>query len=128
MIKLIGLITTKALNANLVTEGLGPSQSAITKITDALKKELGVSDVKAKKYSQGKARQGYTFYPDGTKNGLYIDEAYDGIWEIYTVNAAGFPVHNHWQLSKYKDDVESESVAVQAALDLIKKFGKTHFK
>ena len=114
----------------ILTEGLGPSQSTITKITDALKKELGVSNVKAKKYSQGRARQGYTFYPDGTTNGLYIDEAYDGTWEIYTVNAAGFPKTNHWQMSKYKnaDDIEDESVALQAALDLIKKFGKTDLK
>lgn len=115
---------------NLLNEGMGPSQSTITKITDALKKELGVSNVKVKKYSQGKARQGYTFYPDGTKNGLYIDESYDGIWEIYTVNAAGFPKTNHWQMSKYKnaDDIENESVALQVALDLIKKFGKTDLK
>lgn len=109
---------------NLLTEGLGPSSSTIKKIEDFLKKELKVSNVKVKKYSQGRARQGYTFYPEGTKNGLYIDQAYDNIWNIYTVNANGFPLSNHWEIKKYEDDIEDEDTALKAAFDVIKKFGK----
>ena len=110
---------------DLLTEGLGPSSSMIKKIEDFLKKELKVSNVKGKKYSQGRARQGYTFYPEGTKNGLYIDQAYDGIWNIYTVGANGFPINNHWEIKKYEDDIEDEATALNAAFDVIKKFGKT---
>ena len=110
--------------SNLLTEGLGPSSSTISKIEDFLKKELKVSNVKVKKYSQGRARQGYYFYPEGTKNGLYIDQAYDNIWNIYTVNANGFPISNHWEIKKYEDDIEDEATALQAAFDVIKKFGK----
>ena len=86
---------------DLLSEGLGPSSSMIKKIEDFLKKELKVSNVKGKKYSQGRARVGYTFYPEGTKNGLYIDQAYDNIWNIYTVDARGFPINNHWDIKKY---------------------------
>ena len=110
---------------DLLSEGLGPSSSMIKKIEDFLKKELKVSNVKGKKYSQGRARQGYTFYPEGTKNGLYIDQAYDGIWNIYTVGANGFPINNHWEIKKYEDDIEDEATALNAAFDVIKKFGKT---
>jgi hypothetical protein len=109
---------------NLLKEGLGPDTSMVAKISDALKKELGVDNVKAKKYSQGRARQGYEFYPDGTKNGLYIDEAYDGIWEIYTINDKGFPIHNHWEISSFSDDIEDSDTALKAALAVIKKFKK----
>lgn len=110
---------------DLLSEGLGPSSSMIKKIEDFLKKELKVSNVKGKKYSQGRARVGYTFYPEGTKNGLYIDQAYDGIWNIYTVGANGFPINNHWEIKKYEDDIEDEATALKAAFDVIKKFGKT---
>jgi hypothetical protein len=109
---------------NLLKEGLGPDTSMVAKISDALKKELGVDNVKAKKYSQGRARQGYEFYPDGTKNGLYIDEAYDGIWEIYTINDKGFPINNHWKISSFSDDIEDSDTALKAALAVIKKFKK----
>ena len=110
--------------ASLLNEGLGPDSTMVEKISDALKKELGVSNVKAKKYSQGRARQGYTFYPEGTKNGLYIDEAYDGIWQIYTVKANGFPNHNHWEISSLSGDIEDKVTALKAALMVIKKFKK----
>ena len=109
---------------NLLKEGLGPDNQMIEKISDALKKELGVTDVKAKKYSQGRARQGYTFYPGGSKNGLYVDEAYDGIWEVYTVGANGFPISNYWQISSLPDELEDSAAALKAALAVIKKFKK----
>ena len=109
---------------DLLNEGLGPSSSTIKKIEDFIKRELKVSNVKGKKYSQGRARVGYTFYPEGTKNGLYIDQAYDNIWNIYTVNANGFPLSNHWEIKKYEDDIEDEDTALKAAFDVIKKFGK----
>ena len=110
--------------SNLLNEGLGPSSSTIKKIEDFIKKELKVSNVRGKKYSQGRARVGYTFNPEGTKNGLYIDQAYDNIWNIYTVNANGFPLSNHWEIKKYEDDIEDEDTALKAAFDVIKKFGK----
>jgi len=110
--------------ANLLKEGLGPDNAMVAAISDALKKELGVENVKVKKYSQGRARQGYDFYPDGTKGGLYIDEAYDGTWNIYTTKANGFPNHNHWEISSFSDDIEDSATALKAALAVIKKFKK----
>ena len=109
---------------NLLKEGLGPDNAMVAAITDALKKELGVDNVKVKKYSQGRARQGYDFYPDGTKGGLYIDEAYDGTWNIYTTKANGFPNHNHWEISTFPNDIEDKQTALKAALAVIKKFKK----
>jgi hypothetical protein len=109
---------------NLLKEGLGPDNAMVTAISDALKKELGVDNVKVKKYSQGRARQGYDFYPDGTKGGLYIDEAYDGTWNIYTTKANGFPNHNHWEISSLPVDIEDKQTALKAALAVIKKFKK----
>ena len=109
---------------NLLKEGLGPDNAMVAAISDALKKELGVDNVKVKKYSQGRARQGYDFYPDGTKGGLYIDEAYDGTWNIYTTKANGFPNHNHWDISTFPVDIEDKQTALKAALAVIKKFKK----
>ena len=109
---------------NLLKEGLGPDNAMVAAISDALKKELGVDNVKVKKYSQGRARQGYDFYPDGTKGGLYIDEAYDGTWNIYTTKANGFPNHNHWEISAFPVDIEDKQTALKAALAVIKKFKK----
>jgi hypothetical protein len=109
---------------NLLKEGLGPDNAMVAAISDALKKELGVDNVKVKKYNQGRARQGYDFYPDGTKGGLYIDEAYDGTWNIYTTKANGFPNHNHWEISSFPVDIEDKQTALKAALAVIKKFKK----
>ena len=109
---------------NLLKEGLGPDNAMVAAISDALKKELGVDNVKVKKYNQGRARQGYNFFPDGTKNGLYIDEAYDGIWSIYTIKPNEFPIHNHWEISSLPVDIEDKQTALKAALAVIKKFKK----
>ncbi len=113
---------------NLLKEGLGPDNAMIDKISDALKKELGVSNVKAEKYSQGRARVGYTFYPGNSENGLYVDEAYDGIWEVYTVDGRGNVKSNYWEISSLPDELEDSAAALKAALAVIKKFKKDFSK
>ena len=103
-----------------LNEGLGLSNPK--KVIDILKKELN-SDIKMEKSGKGdRVRVGHRFTAAGSKNGIYIDEARDGIWEIYTVDGRGFPVYNHWKLSKFsKGDITDESDALKALVMIIKK-------
>ena len=104
--------------SHLLNEGLGLSNPK--KVIDILKKELK-SDIKVEKDKSG-ARVGYTFKVAGNEHGIYIDEAHDGIWEIYTVDGRGFPQTNHWKLSKFsKADIEDEGTALKAFQMLVKK-------
>ena len=110
MLKAIG-------GGHLLNEGLGLSNPK--KVIDILKKELK-SDIKVEKDKSG-ARVGYTFKVAGNEHGIYIDEAHDGIWEIYTVDGRGFPKYNHWKLSKFsKADIEDEGTALKALVMLVK--------
>ena len=105
---------------HLLNEGLGLSNPK--KVIDILKKELK-SDIKMEVAGKGdRMRVGHTFKVAGNKNGIYIDEARDGIWEIYTVGANGFPVYNHWKLSKFsKGDITDEADALKALVMITKK-------
>ena len=103
-----------------LNEGMGLSNPK--NVIDILKKELK-SDIKMEVAGKGdRMRVGHTFKVAGNKNGIYIDEARDGIWEIYTVGANGFPVYNHWKLSKFsKGDITDEADALKALVMIVKK-------
>jgi hypothetical protein len=107
-----------------LSEGLNMDTSSIKKIENVFQKELNIDDVKLEK-KESRARAAYTFRVAGKKHGLYIDVAYDGIWEIYTINEKEFPKHNHWQLSQFSDeDITDEKTALKAAIMMIKKYKK----
>ena len=113
MLKAIG-------GGHLLNEGMGLSNPK--KVIDILKKELK-SDIKMEVAGKGdRMRVGHTFKVAGNENGIYIDEAHDGIWEIYTVDGRGFPKYNHWKLSKFsKGDITDESDALKALVMIVKK-------
>jgi len=111
---------------DLLNEAMGPSKSTISKISDLLKKELNTSDVKVKKIPQGRVRTGYEIIPFGYAGGLYIDEDFGGVWQIYITNQQGFPVKNQWDIKQFEDDVEDEATALKAAVAVVKRFAKKH--
>jgi len=110
-----------------LNEGVELEKSSILKIQNIMKKTLGVDNVNVKK-GGGRGRAEYTFRADGKKQGLYIDVAYDGLFEIYTVKANGDPKDNYWKLPIFgpddDTDIEDEKTAIKIAGMMIKKHKK----
>ena len=102
----------KSVRAQLLNESLGLAKNNIEKIKIQLSKILG-SDIVVKKDNEG-SRVSHTFSVRGGKYGIYIDEAYDGVWNVYTVKENGFP-------DKGSADLDDEGDAIKELLRLAKK-------
>jgi hypothetical protein len=106
----------KFAKESVLNESLGLAKNNIEKIKTQLSKILG-SDVVVKKDNEG-SRVSHTFSVRGGKYGIYIDEAYDGVWNVYTVRENGFP-------DKGDAELDDESDAIKELLRLAKKYKKS---
>ena len=102
----------KSVRAQLLNESLGLAKNNIEKIKIQLSKILG-SDIVVKKDNEG-SRVSHTFSVRKGIQGIYIDEAYDGVWNVYTVKENGFP-------DKGSADLDDEGDAIKELLRLAKK-------
>lgn len=102
----------KSVRVQLLNESLGLAKNNIEKIKIQLSKILG-SDIVVKKDNEG-SRVSHTFSVRKGIQGIYIDEAYDGVWNVYTVKENGFP-------DKGSADLDEEGDAIKELLRLAKK-------
>lgn len=103
----------KSVRAQLLNESLGLSGRGIEKLQIQLSKILG-SKVDVKKQPGGRARMAHIFSVPGGIQSLYVDEAYDGVWNVYTQKENGFPDKS------FDNELEEEDDAIKDALKLAK--------
>lgn len=104
----------KSVRAQLLNESLGLSGRGIEKLQIQLSKILG-SEINVKTESGGSARMAHIFSVPGGIQSLYVDEAFDGVWNVYTQKENGFVDKS------FDNELEEEDDAIKDALKLAKK-------